>query len=174
MIKTSPAAAIAQSAFRVRWVFGNVSDVLRAQIVEFWLQEGAVANPHEAWRRSWEVACVLQQAEEGRIEGACTVAIRLDDRGVSYGFVRLYIRPASRRAGLNARLIEAMIEGFKTMVHEPGAPRHLVATLENRKFERRAAQKIIARLGFVHVGTAATGELVMQCDLAATRTCLDE
>ena len=170
MIKTSPAAAIAQSIFQVRWVFGSVSDALRAQIVEFWLQEGAVTNPHEAWRRSWEVACVLQQTQGGRIEGACTVAIRLDDYGVSYGFVRLYIRPASRRVGLNARLMETMIEGFKTMVHEPGAPRHLVATLENRKIERRAAQKIIAKLGFVHVGTADTGELVMQCDLTAGRT----
>ncbi len=170
MIKTSPAAVVALPDLQVRWVFGNVPDALRRQIVEFWLQEGAVTNPHEAWRRSWEVACVLQQAEAGRIEGACTVAIRLDDHGVSYGFVRLYIRPASRRVGLNARLMETMIDGFKTMMHEPGAPRHLVATLENRKIERRAAQKIIARLGFVHVGTAPTGELVMQCDLTARRT----
>lgn len=167
MIKTAPAATIGQSNFRVRWVFGNISDVLRAQIVEFWLREGAVTNPHEAWRRSWEVACVLQGAESNDVEGACTVAIRLDDHGVSYGFVRLYIRSASRRVGRNVRLMERMIEGFKTMVHETGAPRHLVATLENRKIERRAAQRAIARLGFVHVGTAATGELVMQCDLTA-------
>lgn len=165
MIKTSPAASVALPDFQVLWVFGNVSVALRRQIVEFWLQEGAVTNPHEAWRRSWEVACVLQQAEGSRIEGACTVAIRLDDHGVSYGFVRLYIRPASRLVGLNVRLMETMIEGFKTMAHEPGAPRHLVATLENRKIERRAAQRIIARLGFVHVGTAATGELIIQSDL---------
>jgi GNAT superfamily N-acetyltransferase len=167
MIKTSPAATTGLSAFQVRWVFGNVPDVLRAQIVDFWLRESAVTNPNEAWRRSWEVACVLQEVESQRVEGACTVAIRLDDHGASYGFVRLYIRSASRRVGLNVRLMETMIEGFKTMIHEPGAPRHLVATLENRKIERRAAQRSIARLGFVHVGTAATGELVMQCDLAA-------
>lgn len=170
MIETSPAATVAPPDLRVRWVFGNIPGALRRQVAEFWLQEAAVTNPHEAWRRSWEVACVLQQGDEGRVEGACTVAIRLDDQGVSYGFVRLYIRPASRRVGLNARLMETMIEGFKTMMREPGAPRHLVATLENRKIERRAAQKIIARLGFVHVGTATTGELVMQCDLMAERT----
>ena len=167
MIKTSPAATIGPSAFQVRWVFGNIPDALRVQIVEFWLREGAVTNPNEAWRRSWEVACVLQEAEGSRIEGVCTVAIRLDDHGISYGFVRLYIRPASRRVGLNTRLMETMIEGFKTMMHEPGAPRHLVATLENRKIERRAAQRIIARLGFVHTGMAANGELIMQCDLTA-------
>jgi GNAT superfamily N-acetyltransferase len=165
MIKMSPTATIGLSTFEVRWVFGNVSDALRAQIVEFWLGEGAVTNPNEAWRRSWEVACVLQAAEGNSIEGACTVAIRLDDHGLSYGFVRLYIRPASRRVGLNIRLMETMLDGFKKMAREPGAPRSLVATLENRKIERRAAQRTIARLGFVHVGTAATGEVVMRCDL---------
>lgn len=167
MIKTAPGATLALPDVRVSWVWGNVPDALRRQIVAFWLQERAVTNPHEAWRRSWEVACVLQQTEGGRIEGACTVAIRLDDHGVSYGFVRLYIRPGSRRVGLNVRLMETMIAGFKAMAHEPGAPRHLVATLENRKIERRAAQRIIARLGFVHVGTAASGELIMQCALTA-------
>jgi GNAT superfamily N-acetyltransferase len=165
MITMPPSASSGLPTFQVRWVFGNVSDVLRGQIVEFWLREGAVTNPNEAWRRSWEVACVLQEAGGSRIEGACTVAIRLDDHGLSYGFVRLYIRPASRRVGLNIRLMETMIDGFKKMMHESGAPRCLVATLENRKIERRAAQRTMARLGFVHIGTAATGELVMQCDL---------
>jgi hypothetical protein len=165
VIKTPLAPAGTLRDFQVQWVFGNISESLRHQIVELWLQEGAVTNPAEAWRRSWEVACVLREAESGNVAGVCTVAIRLDDHGVSYGFVRLFIRRASRLAGLNVRLMETMIEGFQVMVREPGAPRHLVATIENRKIERRAAQRILARLGFVHTGTAANGELVMQRSL---------
>ena len=69
--------------------------------------------------------------------------------------------------GLSVRLIGTMIEGFKAMVHEPGAPRCLVATLENRKLERRAAQRIIGKLGFVHIGTTATGEPILQYHLTA-------
>lgn len=174
MIKTPLTPTGSLQNFQVQWVFGNVSEPLRQQIVALWLQEGAVANPDEAWRRSWEVACVLREVKSGHIAGVCTVAIRLDDHGVSYGFVRLFIRRASRLAGLNVRLMESMIEGFDVMAREPGAPRHLVATIENRKIERRAAQRILARLGFVRAGIAANGELVMQRSLTTQRDQLDK
>ncbi|OOG57255.1 hypothetical protein [Rhodanobacter sp. C03] len=167
MIKTPSASVATLGNTQVRWVFGKAPDMLRQQIVAFWLHEGALTSPDEAWRRSWEVASVLQEMESGHILGACTVAILLDDHGASYGFVRLYIRPASRLAGFNVRLMETMIEGFKAMMHEPGAPRRLIVILENRKIERRAAQRIMGRLGFVHAGTAPGGKVVMQCSLTA-------
>ncbi|MFC3653083.1 GNAT family N-acetyltransferase [Dyella humi] len=156
-----------QERFKVQWVFGNITEALRCQIVAFWLQEGALTNPDEAWRRSFEVACVLEDDETGSIAGVCTVAIGMDDQDRSYGFVRIFVRPSSRRAGLNVRMMERMIEGFKVLAREPGGPHRLVATIENRKLERRAAQRILARLGFVHVGVAPNGEQVMQRMLAA-------
>jgi len=58
-----------------------------------------------------------------------------------------------------------MIEGFKGLARENGAPGHLIATVENRKLERRAIQKILAKLGFIHTGRTASGELVIQCIL---------
>ncbi|MBB6185919.1 hypothetical protein [Rhodanobacter sp. MP7CTX1] len=148
--------------FHVRWVFGSVTEAMRQQLIAFWLQEGALTNPDEAWWRSWEVACVLQEEESHHIVGVCTVAIRMDEHNRSYGFVRMFIRPGSRLIGLNVSLMERMIEGFTALAREPGAPHRLIATIENRKLERRGAQRIFARLGFVHVGTAPNGELVMQ------------
>jgi L-amino acid N-acyltransferase YncA len=91
----------------------------------------------------------------------------MDDHGRSYGFVRIFIRPGDRAVGLNVRLMERMIEGFTALAREPGGPHRLVATIENRKLERRAAQRILARLGFVHVGVAPNGERVMQRMLVA-------
>ena len=167
MIKMPSASVATLQNLQARWVFGNVSDMLRQQIVEFWLQEGALTNPDEAWRRSFEVACVLQEMESGRIAGACTVAILLDDHGASFGFVRLFIRPASRLLGLNVRVMETMIQGFKAMMHERGAPRRLIVTLDNHKIERRAAQRIMGRLGFVHAGKAPSGKFIMQCNLTS-------
>lgn len=167
MIETPPAAAGSLQDFQVQWVYGNMPEPLRQQMVAFWLREGAVTNPDEAWRRSWEVACILREVHGGEIAGVCTVAICLDDHDVSYGFVRLFIRRTCRRVGLNVRLMERMIKGFEGMAREPGAPRRLVATIENRKMERRAAQRILAKLGFIHVGTASNGELVMQLGLMA-------
>jgi GNAT superfamily N-acetyltransferase len=166
MIKTTTFTANTSQVFKVRWVFGDITEALRRQIVAFWLQEGALPNADEAWRRSFEVVCVLQD-ETGSIAGICTVAIHMDDNARSYGFVRIFIRPDNRRVGLNVRLMERMIEGFVLLAGEPGAPQRLIATIENRKLERRGAQRMLARLGFVHIGTAPNGELVMQRGLAA-------
>jgi GNAT superfamily N-acetyltransferase len=155
------------SRFQVQWVFGNITETLRQELVAFWLREGALTHPDEAWRRSWEVACVLREGEEGALAGVCTVAIHLDEHNRSYGFVRIFIRPDSRFTGLNVRLMERMIEGFKEFAREAGGPRRLLATIENRKLERRAPQKILARLGFVRAGIAANGELIIARDLTA-------
>ena len=150
------------AAFEARWVFGSLSESLRSEVVALWLREGAIASADEAWRRSWEVAGVLIDSAHGAIAGACTVAIRLDDTGASYGFVRLFIRPGNRLLGLNRRLIRKVTDGFDEMAKQPGAPRRLVITMENRKLERRAAQRGLARLGFVETGTAANGEVIVE------------
>jgi hypothetical protein len=152
--------------FQVHWVFGSVGDALRQQIVAFWLREGAIPHADEAWRRAFEVACVLTEGEQEDLAGVCTVAVRMDDNGRSYGFVRIFIRPDSRFVGLNVRLMERMVEGFVVLAREPGAPQRLIATIENRKLERRAAQRILSRLGFANVGTAPNGERVIERKLA--------
>lgn len=170
MINTNSPLDNALQHVQVRWVFGSMTEALRRDLVAFWLQEGALPNADEAWRRSWEVACILQEEGRGHIVGACTVAIRFDDHNRSYGFVRIFIRASSRRVGLNVRLMKRMIEGFDILAREPGAPYRLVATIENRKLERRAAQRILAKLGFVHIGTAANGELAMQRILTANNS----
>lgn len=166
MSETSGPMTGARPQLNVRWVFGNIDEPLRRELVAFWLKEGALPNPDEAWRRSFEVACVLQDEQLGSIAGVCTVAIRLDDHQRSYGFVRIFIRPDSRMVGMNVRLMKQMIEGFTALAREPGGPQRLVVTIENRKLERRAGQRILARLGFVHVGVAPNGEQVMQRHLA--------
>ena len=153
--------------FQVRWVFGNVGDALRQHIVAFWLQEGALPHADEAWRRSFEVACVLLEGTHEDLAGICTVAIRMDDDDRAYGFVRIYVGQNSRFVGLNVRLMERMLEGFSGLAREPGAPQRLIATIENRKLERRAAQRILARLGFVHIGTAPNGEMMLERKLTA-------
>lgn len=167
MIETGADASGDLQRFQVLWVFGSMTEALRRQLVAFWLQEGALTNPDEAWRRSWEAACIVQERTTGNIAGVCTVAIRLDDNDHSYGYVRIFIRPSNRVVGLNVRAMERMIEGFTSLAYEPGSPQRLIATIENRKLARRGAQRILSKLGFAHVGTAANGELVMQRMLTA-------
>jgi GNAT superfamily N-acetyltransferase len=160
MIETTTAPHEDAPAFRVQWVFGGVSDVLRRQLVTFWLREGALTSADEAWRRSFEVACVLWEGDADDLAGVCTVAIHMDECGRSFGFVRIFIRPESRFTGLGRRMARRMIEGFSTLAHEPGAPQRLVATIENQKIARRGGLRLLEKLGFSNVGTAPNGELI--------------
>lgn len=148
----------------MRWVFGAMTPALRESVIAFWLKEGALHSVDEAWRRSWEVACLLETGD-GDIAGACTVAARLDENNKSCGFVRIFVRTDNRLLAFPARMISRMVLGFRELMYEPGAPRRLIATIENRKLERPAAQRTLARLGFVPAGTVANGEILMQCVL---------
>lgn len=151
----------------VRWVFGSITEALRRELVAFWLQEGALTSADEAWRRTFEVACVLEDEQTGKLAGVCTVGIRMDEQQRSYGFVRIFIRKDDRVAGRGRRLMQRMLEGFQMLAREPGGPHRLVATIENRKLQRRGAQRVLTQLGFVQVGIAPNGELVMQRSLLA-------
>lgn len=153
--------------FLVRWVFGVITDACRRQIVAFWLREGALGSADEAWRRSFEVACLLRDASNGDIAGVCTVAVHLDEQGRSCGFVRIYIGMAHRHPGFNVRLMRRMIEGFEAMAVEPGAPQRLLATIENKKIKRRGGLRLLASVGFEPIGRTAQGELLIQRRLKA-------
>lgn len=167
MTQASANAPDALDRFETRWVFGAITDAFRRQLVAFWTDEGAIGNPDEAWRRTGEVACVLQHASGGNIAGICTVAIALDDHGRSYGFLRIYIAAGNRHAGLNVRMMRRVIEGFEAIAGEAGAPKRLVATVENRKIEGRGGQRLLAGLGFESIGRTPRGELLIQRRLQA-------
>ncbi|WP_445144987.1 hypothetical protein [Dyella sp. Tek66A03] len=162
MSETNNDAHGAQRRFLVRWVFGAITDAMRRQIVAFWLREGALASADEAWRRSFEVASILQDASNGEIAGVCTVAIALDEQHRSYGFVRIFVGSANRHPGFNVRMMQRMIEGFEALIGDAGAPQRLLATIENKKLERRGGLRLLASVGFEPVGRTAQGELLIQ------------
>jgi hypothetical protein len=65
----SDGTKLTTSEFDVQWVFGNLTESLRKNIVAFWMREGALVSRDEAWRRSWEVASVLLESESGNVAG---------------------------------------------------------------------------------------------------------
>lgn len=147
---------------RARWVFGCITPSLRRQIVTFWTRQRAIDNPDEAWRRSWEVACILENETDGNLAGICTVAIGLDDQGCSFGFLRIFVATGNRHPGVGRRMLKSVIEGFKALASEAGAPQRLIATIENRKIEGRGVQRLLASLGFESIGRTSQGELLIQ------------
>ncbi len=165
--ETNESTLKTRDGFTVRWVFGNITNELRRQLMAFWLREGALDHPDEAWRRSWEVACVLEDASNGEVAGVCTVAIGVDEQHHCYGFVRIYIGASNRLPGFNVRLMRRMIQGFEALAGEPGAPQRLIATIENRKIEGRGGQRLLACVGFRPIGRTAQGEMIIERRLVA-------
>lgn len=151
--------------FQARWVFGSIPGEMRRRLVAFWMREGALTNPDEAWRRVGEVACILQNQTTGDIAGVCTVAIGLDDHGRSYGLLRIYVAAANRRPGLNVRMMRTVIAGFQAMAGEAGAPRRVLATIENQKIEGPGGRRLLHGLGFEAIGRTPGGELIIQRQL---------
>jgi hypothetical protein len=150
--------------FRVDWVHGCIDAALRTELVAFWLEQGAIDGVGEAWRRSYEVACVLRDAA-GALAGVCSVALGVDEGGDSYGFLRAFVRPGSRAVRSSQRLLVATAMGFERLAGEPGGPKRLVITLENRKLERQGMRRKLARLGFAPIGATPGGEVIMQRSL---------
>lgn len=155
-------ATVQRERYAVRWVFGQLAAHRRRAIVAFWMREGALSSVDEAWRRAWEVACVLEDMLSGEIAGVCTVAISHDAAERSFGYVRIYIGKAHRHPGHNMRLMRRMIQGFEQLAKEPGAPRRLLAGIENPKIERRAGLRLLAALGFHVIGKTQEGGALIE------------
>jgi L-amino acid N-acyltransferase YncA len=162
MKHVTPSPRNPQAHYTVRWVFGQLPAARRQAIVAFWLREGAIQCAEEAWRRAWEVACVLEEAGTGAVAGVCTVAVGFDDAQRSFGYVRIYIGKRHRHPGLAVRMIQRMLEGFEVLAYEPGAPYRLLAGIENPKLEARAGQRLLAGLGFTVIGKTAEGGMLLE------------
>jgi hypothetical protein len=161
-------ASRSRHRFAVHWVYGNIAADVRQAIVAFWLREGAIGSADEAWRRSWEAACVLRDVHTAAIAGVCTVALRLDDADRSYGYLRIYVGKASRQPGLGVRLVRGAIDGFESMIDEPGAPGRIVANLENPKLAQRGGARLLSGVGFTAIGQTPDGQLLVERLLSAT------
>lgn len=147
---------------QAHWVFGQLTTPLRQQVMAFWLREGALTSHDEAWRRSWEVAAVLQRASTGDMAGICTVAVSLDEHGHSCGVVRVFNGAVYRRSGVATRLVKCAIAGFQALAHEAGAPQRLVATIENPKLGRPSGQRLLATVGLRPIGRTPQGQLLVE------------
>ncbi|UPG89625.1 hypothetical protein L2Y96_19890 [Luteibacter aegosomaticola] len=167
MQRTTHSPQHPQAQYTVRWVFGQLSAARRQAIVAFWVREDAIQCAEEAWRRAWEVACVLEEAGTGAIAGVCTVAIGFDETQRSFGFARIFIGKRHRHAGLGVRMGQRMIEGFEVLAYEPGAPYRLLAGIENPKLEARGGQRLLASLGFTVIGKTAEGGMLVERLLAS-------
>jgi GNAT superfamily N-acetyltransferase len=149
--------------YRLRWTYGHACAARRAQLMAFWQAHGAVTDPYEAWRRTFEVACIAYDSA-GQIAGVSSVySAHYPVLGAPQWFYRSFIHPASRLNGLAQRMVSHTVAQLAdAFAGEPGAPVGVIIVTENPKLETPAGQRQLQRLGFVHLGVNETGQSVWQ------------
>jgi GNAT superfamily N-acetyltransferase len=149
--------------YRVHWVHGQSSPQLRSQIVAFWREQNALSDAHEAWRRTFEVACIAVD-QAGRIAGVSSVySAQHQALGAPYWFYRNFIDPEHRVNGLAQRMVRHTVERLAgAFAGEAGAPLGVIIVSENAKLDAPAGQRQLNRLGFVRLGADQAGRSVWQ------------
>jgi hypothetical protein len=147
--------------FSICWAFGRLTADVRVALVKFWLVNDAVRDPREAWRRTFDVACIALNTQ-GEIVGVSSIYIdRLAPAESTYWFYRTFIRSDSRVLGLNQIIFNAGFDQLAEMHRaEPASPSGVVVVTENPKLESRGGVRILQRNGLKRLGTDHHGQSV--------------
>lgn len=147
--------------YQIVWVWNQTTPTLRSELIAFWRDNGAIQDPLEAWRRTFEVACVALNAE-GRVVGVSSVYCACPAAGAAlYWFYRTFIREDCRDVGLAPCVFAHTYEQLAlAYAGEAQAPVGMMIVTENPKLETAAGIRIIQRVGFQRFGTSDSGESV--------------
>ena len=148
----------------------RVGDALRAELVAFWTQHGAIPDPAEARRRADEVVCIARNGG-GEIVAVNTAYVA-DFRapGQSYYFYRQFARPQDRVLGLGVALLREAVAALRAQ-HRPGDPvKGMIMVAENPKLARKSGHRLLGRLGWTYAGKGPRGFDLWQIDFNAPRT----
>lgn len=154
--------------YRIHWVHGQSSPQLRAQIIAFWREQGALSDPYEAWRRTFEVASVTVD-QAGRIAGVSSVYSEpCAQLGAPYWFYRTFVRPDVRSLGLAERIFHFSVARLaESYAGEPGAPVGVILVIENPGFETAEGQRALQGGGLARLGVDSAGRSVWYRQFAA-------
>jgi hypothetical protein len=146
---------------QIVWVWNQTTPSLRSELIAFWRDNGAIPDPFEAWRRTFEVACVVLNAEN-QIVGVssvyCAYSVAVE---ASYWFYRTFIREDSRDMGLAPRVFACTYEQLAlAYVDEAQAPVGMMVISENPKLETPAGIRVSQRAGLQYLGRNDRGQSV--------------
>lgn len=145
-------------AFRIFWVLDSLSAEMKTELVKFWLVNGAITNPDEAWRRTLEVGCIAYNANDEIVGVSSIYRDRLQAEGSVYWFYRTFIRLDSRVLGLSSRIFDTTFNqllGMSSRISD--APCGVIVVTENAKLESRSAMQRLQRMGLERLGNDQRG-----------------
>lgn len=140
---------------------GELSAGMRARLVQFWLGNGAIADIHQCWQRTFDVGCIALDSRADIVGVSSIYVDRLNDAGSTYWFYRMFVRPDSRMPGLSKTIFLTTFAHLAQLYGaERGAPAGMVVVAENPKFDRPGAQRSLRAIGLESLGIDRHGKSV--------------
>lgn len=133
-----------------------IADALRAEVVAFWLDHGAIPTRDQAQTRADELVCVARNGV-GEIAGVNTAYLAdLPGQPHPYHVYRMFIRPRDRHVQVARALLRAAVEALRVRPTDRVVAGVMLVT-ENRKIMRRGPRRILAGLGWQAAGKDRRG-----------------
>ncbi len=153
----APDTEILFNDYRLIPVFRSTTPEQRAEVVDFWLREGALKNRPIAEQRAFELAYLIRDRQR-MLAGVSTaqLAPAPGPDGQPAYFLRTFIRPADRTPGLPQRVIRETWQLLKRRT-PPDGPQGAYLVGENPKLKRPGMQEQLARRGWDYLGLNAKG-----------------
>jgi hypothetical protein len=138
-------------------VYLRASRAQRAEIIAFWTQERAVADPQEAARRSHEAVFIVRNAS-GELAGLSTVGFMKVPDGRTFYAYRMFLRPRDRVPYLMLAVVLATRDFLKIFRHPAVQVAGLLHVNENLKLMRPGMRRLFQRNGYSYWGKTPAGE----------------
>jgi hypothetical protein len=143
--------------YRIDPVFGTMTPQLRGELVQFWLDEGALPNANTAWARTDEVVC-LARDPGGEIASVNTARLAPLQRPDNlHYFYRMFTRPRDRRLELVIGMVRACRTFLEASPLRDPRARGLVIVAGNPKLQSPAGRRLLSGNGWTLVGTTPRG-----------------
>jgi hypothetical protein len=143
--------------YRVDTVFGQMTPPLRGELVQFWLDEGALPDANSAWARTDQAVCIARDAAE-TIASVNTVRLApLQGPDDLHYFYRMFTRPRDRRLELVIGMVRACRNILEASPLRDTRACGFVVVSENPKLQGLAGHRLLSSKGWKLVGKNVRG-----------------
>ena len=150
-------SAIRFQDYTIEPVYRKLTKHLRNEIVVFWLENGALADIHQARQRVDQVAFVVRNQEEDVVGISTVYSAPYGEDGALFLNYRMFIHPDHRVAGMMRAVTKATRCFFNDNQPLRETARGMIICTENRKLMRPGMREVFQRSVWNYVGKDQRG-----------------
>jgi hypothetical protein len=138
-------------------VFGSITPQLRGELVQFWLDEGALPDANAAWARTNEVVCIARDLAEAIASVNTVYLAPLQSAENLHYFYRMFARPRDRMLELTTAMVRACLACLAASPLRDPRARGVAIVAENPKLQTPAGRGLLSGRGWSLLGKTAGG-----------------